>query len=78
LEQSISFFIQAAKGMPNNATINFNAAYSMIRQMKRTRETGKYFSLCQRFMEQGHKVDPGNQKYYQLLKLTEDLSNEAA
>lgn len=78
LEQSINFFIQAAKGMPNNATINFNAAYSMIKQMKRTRETGKYFSLCQRFMEQGHKIDPGNQKYYQLLKLTEDLSNEAA
>lgn len=78
LEQSVSFFIQAAKGMPNNATINFNAAYSMIRQMKKTREIGKYFLLCQRFMEQGHKVDPGNQKYYQLLKLTEELSNETA
>ncbi len=78
LEQSINFFIQAAKGMPNNATINFNAAYSMIRQMKKTREMGKYFLLCQRFMEQGHKVDPGNQKYYQLLRLTEELSNETA
>ncbi|MBX3631084.1 MAG: response regulator [Nitrosomonas sp.] len=76
LEQSINFFIQAAKGMPNNATINFNAAYSMIRQMKRTREMGKYFSLCQKLMEQGHKVDPNNQKYFQLLKLTEELSNE--
>lgn len=78
LEQSINYFIQAAKGMPNNATINFNAAYSMIRQMKESRETGRYFGLCQKFMEQGHKVDPSNQKYYQLLKLTEDLSNEAA
>jgi hypothetical protein len=78
LEQSISYFIQAAKGMPNNATINFNAAYSMIRQMKESRETGRYFGLCRKFMEQGHKVDPSNQKYYQLLKLTEDLSNEAA
>lgn len=78
LEQSINFFIQAAKGMPNNATINFNAAYSMIRQMKRTHDKGRYFSLCHRFMEQGHKVDPDNQKYYQLLKLTEDLNNETA
>lgn len=75
-EQSINFFIQAAKGMPNNATINFNAAYSMIRQMKKTGEMSKYFLLCRRFMEQGHKADPGNQKYYQLLKLTEELSNE--
>jgi len=78
LEQSINFFIQAAKGMPNNATINFNAAYSMIKQMKKTGEFGKYFSLSQRFMEQGHKVDPANQKYFQLLKLTEELNDEAA
>jgi len=78
LEQSINFFIQAAKGMPNNATINFNAAYSMIKQMKKTGEIGKYFLLSQRFMEQGHKIDPSNQKYFQLLKLTEDLNNEAA
>ncbi|MCB1934861.1 MAG: response regulator [Nitrosomonas sp.] len=78
LEQSINFFIQAAKGMPNNATINFNAAYSMVKQMKKTGEIGKYFSLAQRFMDQGHKIDPANQKYFQLLKLTEDINNEAA
>lgn len=78
LEQSINFFIQAAKGMPNNATINFNAAYSMIKQMKKTGEIGKYYLLSQKLIEQGHKVDPNNQKYFQLLRLAEELSNEAA
>ncbi|SFL03297.1 Tetratricopeptide repeat-containing protein [Nitrosomonas aestuarii] len=78
LEQSIEFFIQAAKGLPNNATINFNAAYSMIQQMKKTGDTGKYFSLSKTLLEQGHKIDPQNQKYFQLIKLVEDLSSQAA
>ena len=78
LEQSIDFFIQAAKGMPNNATINFNAAYSMIQQMKKTGEIGKYLPLSKQLLEQGHKIDPYNQKYFQLIKLTEDLNSQAA
>lgn len=78
LEQSIDFFIQAAKGMPNNATINFNAAYSMIQQMKKTGEIGKYLPLSKQLLEQGHKIDPQNQKYFQLVKLAEDLNSQAA
>ncbi|MCB1950092.1 tetratricopeptide repeat-containing response regulator [Nitrosomonas sp.] len=78
LEQSINFFAQAAKGMPNNATINFNAAYSMIRQMQTTGEISKYLPLSRQFLEQGHKIDPHNQKYFQLIKLAEELSSKAA
>ncbi len=78
LEQSINFFVQAAKGMPNNATINFNAAYSMIRQMKATGDVSKYLPLSRHFLEQGHKIDPQNQKYFQLIKLAEELGHKAA
>ncbi len=78
LEQSIDFFVQAAKGMPNNATINFNAAYSMIRQMKATGDVSKYLPLSRHFLEQGHKIDPQNQKYFQLIKLAEEFGNKAA
>ncbi len=78
LEESIELFIEAAKGMPDNAIINLNAAYSMIMQMQKTGKVNKYTRRATKYLDKVHTLDPANQKYYQLMEMIQKLSSKKA
>ena len=78
LDESINFFIKAAKGMPENITINLNAAYSLIKQIEKTGHLQRYQSRAMKYLEQVHTLDPDNRKYYQLMHTLQNLSDKAA
>lgn len=78
LEESIEFFMKAAKAMPNNTTININVAYSMILQMEETEKVTKYYTRAIRYLERVLELDPNNQKYHQLMKKIQTISSKAA
>ncbi len=74
LDESIEFFMKAAKSMPNNSTININAAYSLIMQMQKTGNINRYYSRANKYLERVLKTDPNNQKYHQLMKMVQSLT----
>jgi len=78
LEESIELFMKAARGMPDNAVININAAFSMIKLMQKTGKTKKYLPRAIKYLERVHKLDPGNKKYYQLMEMVQKFSDKAA
>ena len=78
LEESIELFIEAAKGMPENAIINLNAAYSMIMQMQKTGMVNKYARRATKYLDKVHALEPSNKKYFQLMEMIQNLSSKAA
>ena len=78
LEESIELFMEAAKGMPDNAVINLNTAYSMIMQMQKTGRVNKYTRRAVKYLNKVHYLEPANKKYYQLMEMIQTLSSKAA
>ncbi|MEE8320806.1 MAG: hypothetical protein V3R68_03065, partial [Gammaproteobacteria bacterium] len=74
VEESIEFFIKAARGMPDNSIVNLNAAYSMIMQMQKTGKKKKYLPRTMKLLDHVHKIDPANKKYHTLLDMIQKLS----
>ena len=74
VEESIEFFMKAARGMPDNSIVNLNAAYSMIMQMQKTGKKKKYLPRTMKLLDHVHKIDPANKKYHTLLDMIQKLS----
>ncbi len=73
LEESIELFMKAARGMPDNAVVNLNAAYAMLMHMKKTGRVKKYGGRVSNYLERVNALDPTNQKYHELLELLQQL-----
>ena len=78
LEESIEFFMKAAKAMPNNSTININVAYSLILQIEKSGRINKYYPRAIKYLERVLEYDPNNKKYHQLMKRLQGLTEKAA
>ena len=78
LEESIELFMEAARGMPDNVVINLNTAYSMIKQMEQTGLVNKYSRRATKYLDKVYRLDPANEKYFQLMNTLQKLSAKAA
>jgi CheY-like chemotaxis protein len=67
LEESIEFFTKAAGGMPENQTINLNAAQSLIMHMQRNGKNDRYLYQTRQYLDRVRELDPTNDKYQKLL-----------
>lgn len=69
LEESIEFFAKAASGMPDNQTINLNAAQSLIMHMQKNGKNDKYLYQTRQYLDRIRLMDPTNEKYQKLLAI---------
>lgn len=67
LEESIEFFTKAVAGMPDNLTINLNAAQSLIMQMQRAGKNDRHLYQARQYLDRARHLDPTNEKYQKLL-----------
>lgn len=67
LEESIEFFTKAVAGMPDNLTINLNAAQSLIMQMQKAGKNDRHLYQARQYLDRARHLDPTNEKYQKLL-----------
>ncbi len=67
LEDSIEFFAKAASGMPENLTINLNAAQSLIMFMQKNGKNDRYLYQARQYLDRVQKTNPTDEKYQKLL-----------
>lgn len=67
LEESIEFFAKAASGMPDNQTINLNAAQSLIMFMQKGGKNDKHLYQARQYLDRARQIDASNEKYQKLL-----------
>ncbi len=66
LEEAIDFFKQAAVAMPENKTINLNAAQALIMFMKKQGKNDLLIKDTGSYLERVQSIDPGDEKYQKL------------
>lgn len=69
LLKAIEVFEKAADGLPQNKIVNANAAQALIMIMQRDGKSDKYIYQCKKYLERLRMIDPGYQKFQQLMKL---------
>ncbi|TAN48021.1 MAG: response regulator [Methylococcaceae bacterium] len=69
LEESIRLFEQAATAMPENMTINLNAAQSLVMFMRERGVTQSYLNKAEIYLNRVQAVDVANTKYQKLKEL---------
>ena len=67
LEESIDLFLQAARAMPENITINLNAALALIALMQKSGVNNKAAQQTEGFLERVMRVAPANERYQKVL-----------
>ncbi len=67
IDDSIGLFMQAARAMPENVTINLNAALSLIAFMQKNGISEKPSQQIEQFLERVMRVAPGNDRYKKTL-----------
>jgi CheY-like chemotaxis protein len=73
IDDSIGLFMQAARAMPENITINLNAALSLIAFMQKNGLAEKPAQQTEQFLERVMRVAPGNERYKKVLQQYRDL-----
>ena len=66
LEDAIDFFEKAAVGMPENKTVNLNAAQSLIMFMQKEGKKDSLLRKTGKYLERVNKIDPSDEKYQKL------------
>lgn len=66
LEDAIDFFEKAAVGMPENKTVNLNAAQSLIMFMQKEGKKDSLMRKTGKYLERLNKIDPADEKYQKL------------
>jgi len=73
MEEAISFLEQAADGLPNNKTINLNAAQAMLLFMERNGKDEGYIKKSRQFLDRVAKTDSASEKYQRLMGLYQGI-----
>ncbi|MBI3775881.1 MAG: response regulator [Gammaproteobacteria bacterium] len=76
LEESIDLFLQAARAMPENITINLNAALSLIAQMQKNGVNNKAAQQTEAFLARVMRVAPANERYQKVLLSYRELTDK--
>lgn len=74
LEESISFFEKAARGMPGNVVINLNAAQSLVMFMRKQGATRADVQKAELYLGRVRDLDAANSKYQKLKELLNQMS----
>lgn len=76
LDESIELFVRAAHAMPENITINLNAALSLITKMQKSGVNGKAAQQAEAFLARVMRVAPFNERYQKILLSYRELSEK--
>lgn len=74
LQEAIDFFEQAAEKLPENATMNMNAAQSLMMFMDKEGKNDRYLYRARQFLDRVGKTSPDNEKYRKLSSMYEKIS----
>ena len=74
-EESIELFVKAAKAMPNNLTINLNAAQTLIMQMQKTNSSKSDPNLAGIYLDRVRTINPANEKLQKLTAILNTLKS---
>jgi len=78
LEESIDLFLQAARAMPENITINLNAALSLIALMQQNGVNNKAAQQTEGFLARVMRIAPSNERYQKVLLSYRELTDKTA
>lgn len=73
MEEAISFLEQAADGLPNNKTINLNAAQAMLLYMERNGKDDSYIRKSRQLLDRVAKTDSAGEKYQRLMNIYQGI-----
>lgn len=62
IEESIALFMEAANALPQNITINLNAAHSLILQMTQQGVTKERLQQSKQYLDKVKAINPANEK----------------
>lgn len=74
LEEAIEFFEKAAEHLPDNGTMNMNAAQALLMYMEKNGKNDQHLYKARQYLDRVGKSDPGHEKYRKLLKMYETVS----
>jgi CheY-like chemotaxis protein len=74
LHDSISLFVKAASGMPENQTINLNAAQSLIMFMQKNGPFREFMEQANNYLMRVKAMGDPDEKFYKLLSIYQTLS----
>lgn len=73
LEESIEFFAKAATGMPENLTINLNAAQSLLMHMQQKGKNDRHLYQTRQYLDRIRQINAADEKYQKLLQMYKKL-----
>lgn len=76
LDESINLFTQAAEKMPNNVTVNLNAAQSLIMLLQKQNGDEQLSHRAKQYLDRVGQINPGNEKYQKLLGAYSKLTGQ--
>lgn len=74
LYESIHCFEKAAENLPENISINMNAAQALLFYIKATGRNKELLHQARTYLDISHKLDKNNEKYQQLESIYSELS----
>jgi tetratricopeptide (TPR) repeat protein len=74
VEESIELFLKAARAMPENVTVNLNAALSLIALMKQSGVVAKLAQQTEALLDRVMRVAPENPRYRKVLQSYRELA----
>jgi len=74
LEEAIDFFEKAAEHLPDNGTMNMNAAQALLMFMEKNGKSDQHLYKARQYLDRVGKSNPGHEKYKKLLKMYETVS----
>lgn len=77
LRESISLFVKAASGMPENQTITLNTAQSLIMFMQKNGPFREFMDQAQSYLARAQSLGCNSDKYLKLLTAFQGLTNNA-
>lgn len=69
LEESIEFFTKAAGGMPENLTINLNAAQSLLMHMQQKGKNDRHLYQTRQYLDRIRQINATDEKYQKLMQM---------
>ena len=78
LEEAIDYFRKAAEGLPQNRTINMNAAQALLMHMQRNGSNDRFLHQSRQYLERVGRIDPANEKYQKLLGMYQKIKTSGA
>lgn len=72
--ESIEYFEQAAENLPDNISINMNAAQALLFYMKATGQNKELLERARTYLDISHGLDNHNEKYQKLETIYSELS----